>query len=175
MAAPNTLENPLTFLDFLKKIMSDPDIGPLIDVTKIVRLPRYETALNAAIQHYKVHGDHTFIPKLLSPLKQSIYYTPVLSYVCDCASLTFSIVDGEIKFKKKELSEGADTPKRTLEQYLDGQQEDILGVTGQLPKPTKRITKDIDNKQKKKRKKPYLDMLDSRARLPGSFEGGKRR
>jgi len=175
MATSGTAENPGKFLDFINKIMSDPDIGPLIDITKLVRLRRYEAALDAAIQHYKQYGDHTFIPRLVMPLKQSIYFTPVLSFVCARASLTFSIVDGEIKLKKTESSHGANAPTQTLEQYLNALQEVARDVIPPQKKPTKKTTESADSKWKIDEKKPSFDMLDSRARLPGSFGSGKRR
>jgi hypothetical protein len=170
-----TTENPLKFLDFINKLVSDPNIGPLIDVTRMVRLPRYEAALKAAVEHYKLHGDSTLIKRLASPLEQSKYHKPVLLYACDQASLTFSIHEGEIKFEKKQLSETRSAPKRSLGEYIDSSYKAVPEVTSQLSKQVKRTSASGDHKQKHKKKKRDIDMLDSWARLPGSFEGGKRR
>ena len=169
MATPSIAENPLKFLQLLKRITEDPDIASLIAIPKLVRLPKYEAALNAAIQHSKQHGDHRFIISLLLPIMHSAYYTRVLAYACDHAYLTPVTADDKISFKKNKLSKDDNTPKRTLQQYLNCPQEYFHDLAPKFSKSIIRTNKIVDDEETK------FDMLDSWARLPGSFESGKRR
>ncbi|MBK4737864.1 hypothetical protein [Noviherbaspirillum pedocola] len=158
--------NPQKYIEKLQRFKADPDIGELLDFDKIAVSRAFVEALEGAIEHYDAHRDTTFISNLLGAIQESSCYNGVLQYACDRIRRTPKFVDGALKFIKSDSPAPA---HQTLAHYIKSHRG-----TARVVQTPKRPTEPSAPKKKSKRR-PYLDMLDSPARLPGSFEGGRRR
>jgi hypothetical protein len=158
------------FVSFVQGLQNDPEIAPLIDAAKIVLAPRFTIALDAAILHYLTHGDYTLIARIIGLLSVAKQQTAVLSYVWERTNLSHSWDTQGVKFAKVDRLQGGTQKKRSLSEHLKiaGKREPKTAV------PSTGTAKEAPKKSPAKKRK-YIDALDSRSRLPGSFEGGRSR
>lgn len=139
--------------------MGDERVRPFLNAQKLVLSTLFREALTFATEHYNKHGDTRFIAELVGRYNQSTTRRLLTSHIRTHAGLHCSMEDGKVKLAKVIEVERAALPERPA-----------------LPKRAKKPAPVVAVTMKKKRKTPKrVDALDSWARLPGSYGGGKRR
>lgn len=138
------------------------EVFPYIDKARFITSLPFREMLNQAVQDALEHRNTNGAMNLLIPFSKTRYFKPLACFLTDWAALV-------IKVEKKKpgvtIHLSAATPKRdmTLTAYLEQWKNNVEDAFGQ------RVEEDGSRNEK------YLDAMDSRARLPGSFESGKRR
>jgi hypothetical protein len=158
------------FSSFVQDLQNNPEIAPLIDAAKIVLLPRFLIALDAAITHYLTHNDYTLITRIVELVPRAKQQPAVLAYVWERTNLSYSRDAAGVRFTKSERLEGARQKLQSLTEHLKIAKRSVPKRA--LPATIK--LNDLSNKKSVKKRK-YIDALDSWSRLPGSFEGGRSR
>ena len=78
-----------------------------------------------AIDHFELHGDSSFIARVLQPLSNQRTFKPLLLWFCDNAGLDYSFDGTKLQLKRAENSR---TPVGQLTEYLQthrGNAEDM--------------------------------------------------
>jgi hypothetical protein len=121
----------------------------------LVQSPVFNEALSFAIEHYKKHGDSSFIGILFGLYIHPTTRRKLTDHIRIHTGLHCSIEGGKVTFAKAAEEERVAFPVRPASQNQ--------------AKPAVKV-------KKKKRKAPKrVDALDAWARLPGNFGSGKRR
>ena len=121
-----------------------------------------------AASHFTKHGDWTILDKLLKIFQETEYSPVLLKWISSRTGLSAKFEKDRLVFEK---SSSEPNPQIRLSDVLST----TLAPVAAAKKPAAKKALKTTAKPKSKRKLVKIDMLDSHARLPGSFEGGKRR
>jgi hypothetical protein len=151
----------------LINLLANEDLAKFLNIAKLVTSTEFSRMAEYAATHSVAHGDHSYIVKLLKPLTGSPYFYSAVGWFCSRAALEYADVKGVPTFTKS-----ASAPNGSLKIL-----EVIKAKPARLKSGSKSVSASahaiVETKKPKKRLKK-VDMLDSWARLPGSFGGGKR-
>jgi len=154
------------------KILVSPDMVGLltkfIDTKRFIQSEEFSLLASHAIKHAQRHHDTNQLLNLLRLLETSQHYQPVLLWICASTGYRYKVVDGIVKIRPQTKEPPLDNCK--LEPYLITHKGTFAQVVREYkqshPAPSRKSAKDTP---------PYLDALDSPARLPGCYGMGKRR
>lgn len=146
------------------KALNSNRVKGLIDNKKMLYSCIFGEALDYTIQHYEAHKDSSLMLVLINLFTDRNCKLLVVEYLGERLGVKCSVKDGVMKISK---SDRVANPKASLKVRLE--QFTASGFKVDLPKK-------VNASVKKEKKSPpkKLDMLDSRARLPGSYGSGKR-
>ncbi len=153
-------------------VLSEPRVRALIDRKKLRFSSIFEGIAKMSVEHAIRYGDRTFIARTLKLVDSTRYHLPILKWFCARGSLNYKVQAGKLIFSRSDTApdESAD-----LNDFLLGEKGTQRQASTSMKAGDSKVTR---MKQKKKKKDPWekrIDALDSRARLPGSYETGKRR
>lgn len=140
--------------------------SPLIDFVdykKLMLSPLIMEMCDFSLDHMMKHNDSVNIATVLSIFEKSKYFSTLLSWFCDTASLTYEVADGVIALKKTKNNS---VVKSTLENYLGKH-----GIGSNLVN----IIKTKKDAAPKSIRKKSIDLMDSRLMYAGGYGTGKRR
>ena len=153
--------------DNCKKLLSAlkaPEVACFIDTEKFISSPQFSAISSHAIEHMLKCGDSHYIRSVLEVFTRSNRFKPLLLWFCNRAGLKFSI-EGERLFLYK--SNAPPIKDEDLAGYLithKGTAKSMAAASApEKAKP--RQTSHSD----------YIDIMDTRLILPGSYGAGKRR
>ncbi|HGM4965292.1 TPA: hypothetical protein ACKP0L_003616 [Pseudomonas putida] len=146
------------------KALNSSRVKDLIDNKKMLYSYIFGEALNYTIQHYEVHKDSSLMLVLINLFTDRNCKLLVVDYLGERLGVKCSVKDDVMKISK---SDRVANPKASLKVRLE--QFTANGFKVDLPKKINTTAK----KEKKSLPK-RIDMLDSWARLPGSYGAGKR-
>lgn len=150
-------------------LLSNPQVRELIDIRKLKASDTLVVLTEFAAEHALTSGASTYIVKVLGIFKNTKDFDRLLKWFCLRTALESELVDGNLKFNR---SENAPNRELAIHPFLN-----CLRIEPQVHKmPQRRIVKSkVEDATKKKKKRKKVDLLDSRAMLPGSYGAGKRR
>lgn len=138
-------------LNLLYRIMNT-RIKEFVDLNELVKSQLFSEILEYCALHAVQHGDKTNIDNILKIFKGTRSHESLVKFFCARCGFEFKSGNGIVIFTKST------TPAKEETKFI-------------APENTKKSTE-----QKKKKAKPKkIDMLDSWARLPGSYGTGKKR
>lgn len=136
-------------------------LRPLLDEKKVILSYLYSQAVAHAVEHCEKHGDYSLLGALVNVFEGRDFKLFVSAWLCERLGLKSRMgPDGAVFARNGNPANHDMSFKVSLEAFA-GNKFKI-----QVP------VKPAGAKEKKTPKK--VDMLDSWARLPGSFEHGKR-
>lgn len=140
-------------------------LWPLIDEKKLLMSTLYSEALAYCIAHSSQHFDYTHLGPLVNVFENRDYKLFVSSWICERLGLKSKMENGCVKFVK---SGHPINEKMSFKVSL----AEFAVNKFKARAPEKLVPKPFASKVKKAPKR--VDMLDSWARLPGSYGSGKR-
>ena len=150
--------------------LNNPRLASVIDHKKLIFSNVFYEALNYAIQSYLEHKDSRSLEPLINVFESRDYKIFMSNWFCERIGLRAKSIEGSIKL----LSSGkAPNEKMSFKVSL----ADFLSSGMKIQKSKVEIDI-LSSKEKIKEKKSSskkIDMLDSWARLPGSYGSGKYR
>ncbi|HHJ1606060.1 hypothetical protein NMC42_11470 [Pseudomonas aeruginosa] len=146
------------------KALNSSRVKDLIDNKKMLYSYILGEALNYTIQHYETHKDSSPILALINLFTDRHCKLLIVDYLGERLGVKFSIKDDAIKICK---SDRIANPKASLKVRL----EQFAANSFKVDFP-KKVNTSIKKQKKSLPKK--VDILDSWARLPGSYGSGKR-
>lgn len=151
-------------------LLSNPQVTQFIDFQKLKASNTLNEIAVFAVEHVLTSRDSTYISKVLGIFKHTKDFDRLLKWFCLRAGLESTVNDGQLKFKKSEMA-----PNTELEllPFLNSMTTAPQTIKKSLSRVAKSTLDPVAKKKKKKLKK--VDLLDSRAMLPGSYGSGKRR
>ena len=142
-----------------KGILS-PEVWQFIDVKKFARSLVCELAMEASIEHMKKHHDCTQAKPWLRAFADTEFFEAVVNYFTENAGLIFSVNSGIVEFSRSTV------PSSEYRHFLDFHaRSSAKTLEGLYGRGFKLKADSVRG--------PYLDAMDSRKRLPGSFESGR--
>jgi hypothetical protein len=146
------------------------DVRSLIDADRLVRSAVFAEIVDAGVAHASDHGDFHYLNQLLSLLQGTKHQSALVEWLSTRLSVSVHVRGGFTALRKGTNAAGTVPPLEakfpsTVAARKRGQDEALLQA--KLNDPRLRVVVASS--------KGYVDMLDSRARLPGSFGSGKRR
>lgn len=152
----------------LINIFANDGLNGFINVQKLIGSVEFSHMAEFAAVHSINHGDHSYIAKLLKPLTGTQYFYSAVGWFCKRAAIEYRDVAGVPTFSKS-LS-APDSAIKILDFMKTKPPRLKANPKTAAPLPATVVTV---RKPKKRLKK--VDVLDSWARLPGSFGAGKKR
>lgn len=148
------------------KALNKSRIRPLVDNKKLIFSSIFEDALNFALDHYFKHKNTGYLVDIASLFAERNYQIFIIGFISERAGVKCSIKEGAIRMVRSEVGPNEKASlKVNLEKFASN------GFKLEVKKPSNANTSKLA-KDKKSPKK--IDMLDSWARLPGSYGSGKR-
>lgn len=145
-------------------------IRPIIDTDKLVRSEIFAEMVDLAVAHARLHGNFEDMNRLLDVLSPGKHERALLNWFCSTAGAKVSVKNGRPHLSKSELPPTWQQPLATVfPSAVAAQQKAVAAAKHQakLANPHTRVIEVLPD--------AYVDMLDSPARLPGSYGSGKRR
>lgn len=142
-----------------RKILS-PEVWQFIDVKKFARSLVCELAMEATIEHMNIHKDCTQANPWLRAFADTEFFEAVVNYFSENAGFVFSAKSGIVEFFRSTA------PSSEYRHFLDFHARSKAKTLEALYGRGFKLK--IDSAQA-----PYLDAMDSRKRVPGSFESGR--
>lgn len=140
-------------------------LRPLIDEKKLLMSTLYGEALAYCIAHSSQHFDYSQLGPVVNVFENRDYKLFVSSWICERLGLKSKMENGDVKFVK---SGHPINEKMSFKVSLT----EFAVNKFKARAPEKVVPKPLTSKVKKSPKR--VDMLDSWARLPGSYGSGKR-
>lgn len=145
----------------IAKVILSPGVWEFIDQKKFTRSAICEMALKAIVNHINVHRDYTVADPWLRMFADTEYFDALRRYFSENTSLVFTAHNGIVDVRMSNIPV---LGYRTfLECFVPKKATTLEGLYGQ------------GWKLKAEANQPYVDIMDTRMRLPGSFENGERR
>ncbi len=142
------------------------ELRPLLDEKKILLSSLYSEAIAHCIDHATKHRDYTLFVALVEVFNTRDYKLFVSGWVCERLGLLSKMGPNGAVFARSENQPNERMSwKVSLEEFATRKFKIALPAK----KPTPDKTADMARRGPKK-----IDMLDSWARLPGSYGSGKR-
>jgi hypothetical protein len=150
--------------------LSRPDVAPFLDTNKLVKSSAFAEIAQMAVDHSLRVGDNGPINSTLNLVRNTKFENSLATWFCQSAGLK------EVEKKgKKQLVKGTDASMSSISfaKFFPAAVEArdaayrARVLERKLSNPSLRV--------ELKSHKSDVDMLDSKARLPGSFGSGKRR
>lgn len=152
----------------LINLFANDNLRGLINVQKFIGSSKFSAMAEYAAAHSVTHGDQEYIVKVLKPLTGTKYFYSAVGWFCSRAALEYKDVRGLPTFCRS-----SSVPNCGIKiQDVIKSKPPRLNASSKLVAPSSQAA--ITTKKRRKNPK-RLDMLDSWARLPGSFGGGKKR
>lgn len=145
--------------------MSHPLVSPFIDADKLAKSEIFAEIVDMATEHALCVGDFNYMNLLLGLVSPSKHEKPLLDWFCARAGAAVSVRAGHARLVKSPTAQRTSTP---LSQVFPS------AVAAQRAARAEAKASDPRLRVIEVPEKPYVDMLDSRARLPGSFGSRKR-
>lgn len=141
--------------------LSKGTVRTLLDEKKVLMSYLYSQALTHCIEHSEKHGDYTLLGALVNVFESRDFKLFVSAWICERLGLTSKMGPVGAVFAR------SGKPPNTHMSFKVSVEE-FAGAKFKAKVPVKPVA----TKEKKAPKR--VDMLDSWARLPGSFGHGKR-
>jgi hypothetical protein len=150
--------------DSYKKIvtLSEDDVRPFLDEKKVLMSYLYSQALAHGIEHSENHGDYRLLGALVNVFESREFKLFVSGWICERLGLKSRMGPVGAVFTR------SGNPPNTRMSFKVSLEE-FAGAKFKAKVPIKPASSKIKKKTPKR-----IDMLDSWARLPGSFGHGKR-
>jgi hypothetical protein len=165
--------------------MGDQRVQPYVDQIRFIQSQVFTDALRFAIDHYKAHGDRGHMVKLWQLYSGSVARRRLNERFFAEAGVRCSMVQGKVHFDAAPRSKasvvspanGPQIPEVSQRaKTAPSQAEMATGARASLRAPRgSRLAPTVTVAKKKKKKAKKVDLLDSWARMPGSYGSGKRR
>lgn len=137
------------------------ELRPLLDEKRLLASDLFYQALQYVISHSEKHRDYSRLGVLVDLFDVRDNQLFIAYWISERLGLKCSMDNGNVRFKS------TGQPSKPDLRFKEG-------VSDYLKKGLKRPAKDTPNAEKKKPLPKRVDMLDSWARLPGSYGAGKR-
>ncbi|PTV64419.1 hypothetical protein [Pseudomonas putida] len=150
--------------DSYKKIatLSEDDVRPFLDEKKVLMSYLFSQALAHGIEHSEKHGDYRVLGALVNVFEGRDFKLFVSAWICERLGLKSKMgPEGAIFSRTPNPPNARMSFKVSLAEFAGAKFKAKVPVKPASPKSGKKTPKRID-------------MLDSWARLPGSFGHGKR-
>lgn len=144
-------------------------IRQFIDADKLVRSEIFAEMVDLAAAHARLHGNFECINRILDVLSPK-HKRALLDWFCSTAGAKVSVKNGRPHLSKSELAPASQQPlAKVFPSAVAAQQKAVAAGKHQakLPNPQVRVIEVPPD--------DYVDMLDSPARLLGSYGSGRRR
>lgn len=148
--------------------MTQPEIRGLIDAEKLVRSAVFAEIVDTGVAHAASHGDLHYLNKLISLLQGTRHQSSLIEWLSTRLSVSVYVKDGVTALRKGTSPAGLAKPLEAAFPSAVGARrraQEEAALQAKLNNPKLRVVVVRDD----------VDMLDSRARLPGSYGSGKRR
>jgi hypothetical protein len=146
--------------------MSKPTISPFIAADRLVKSEIFAEIVDMATDHALRTGDYNYMNLLLDLVSLSKHEKPLLDWFCSTVGATASVKDGRPRLTKSSTAQRTSIP---LSRIFPS------AVAAQRMAREEARTSDPRLPVVEVPEEPYIDMLDSHARLPGSFGARKGR
>lgn len=145
-------------------------IRQFIDADKLVRSEIFAEMVDLAAAHARLHGNFEYMNRLLDLLPPGKHERALLDWFCSTGGAKVSVKNGRPHLSKSELAPASRQPlAKVFPSAVAAQQKAVAAGKHQakLPNPQVRVIEVPPD--------DYVDMLDSPARLLGSYGSGRRR
>lgn len=106
---------------FRKKI-TDPEIRPYLNKSKLAHSGPFRVLLDESIDHYLLHGDNGHLLCLLELFKRTKFYKPLLEYICRKSQSEYVVAkDGSISIRRRRQGDSNELARNeflSLEELL---------------------------------------------------------
>ena len=141
--------------------LSRSTVRPLLDEKKVLMSYLYSQALAHGIEHSETHGEYSLLGALVNVFEGREFKLFVSGWICERLGLKSKMGQTGVVFAKSGI------PPNTRMSFKVSVEE-FAGAKFKIKVPVKPAA------AKEKKAPKRVDMLDSWARLPGSFGHGKR-
>lgn len=139
----------------------------LIDEKKLLISSLYSEALAYCVEHSSKHFDYSQLGPVVNVFENRDYKLFVSSWICERLGMKSSMENGGVKFTK---SGNPINEKMSFKVSL----AEFTANKFKVKPPLKARPNNVQLPSKVKKTPKRIDMLDSWARLPGSYGSGKR-
>lgn len=165
--------------------IGDPRVQPYLDQSQFSQSSAFAEAVSFAIEHYKAHGDRGHMVRLWQLYSAPATRRRLNDRFFAEAGVQCSLVQGQVHFDAAprptagKASKSADVTRASAANH--GRQatpppaETAQGPMASLRAPPGKKSATPAAPAKKKKKAKKVDLLDSWARVSGSYGAGKRR
>jgi len=141
--------------------LSRSTVRPFLDEKKVLMSYLYSQALAHGIEHSETHGEYSLLGALVNVFEGREFKLFVSGWICERLGLKSKMGQTGVVFAKSGI------PPNTRMSFKVSVEE-FAGAKFKIKVPVKPAA------AKEKKAPKRVDMLDSWARLPGSFGHGKR-
>ncbi|WP_369991430.1 hypothetical protein [Pseudomonas xanthosomatis] len=142
-------------------------LRPLLDEKKLLLSSLYSESLAYCVDHSIKHGDYSPLGVLVNVFETRDYKLFVSGWVCERLSLKSKMgANGAVFARSGNAANERMSWKVSLEEFS--------ACRFKLALPVKKLTAYAKPAEKGRKGPKKIDMLDSWARLPGSYGSGKR-
>ena len=145
----------------IAKAVLSPGVWQFIDQKKFTRSVACEWALHAVVKHINEHGDYTGALPWLRVFADTEFFQALQIYFSENTRMVFTAHDQTVEIGMSNIS--VSEYQHFLACYGSSKAKTLEGVYGRGWK-----LQGTPNQS-------YVDMMDTKLRLPGSFENGERR
>jgi hypothetical protein len=144
-------------------------VRPFIDRDRLVKSALFAEMVDMTVEHALRTGDFGYMNRLLEVLASSKHEAALLEWLCSRTGAKVRVKSGRAGLVRGHDSSAAHQPLASVfPTAVAAQQAAVTAAKLEAKMATLRVVKVSD-------KPKFIDMLDSPARLPGSFGAGKRR
>jgi hypothetical protein len=166
--------------------MADPRVQPYLNEPRFIQSQVFTDAIFYAIDHYKAHHDRGHMVRLWQVYASPVARRRLNHHFFAEAGVRCSLVEGKVHFDsdpKPTVGTATKTAVVQQDRAVSGGTKPadsrVIGVrshTASLQRPLgSKLAAPAAPKSKKKKRPKKVDLLDSWARLPGSYGSGGRR
>jgi hypothetical protein len=151
-------KQPKVAATFLKSL-AYPEVREIVDHSKLLRSAIFSDAVTIALKQVNAHRNTAPLEQILNLFADTQFYRPLLYWLCSDRALRFRYRDGRIVL----LVSGKQNT--SLEVFHTSHLREFLKQKGSLNDVLRKLGETLPNETSAR----YLDALDSRKRLPGSY------
>lgn len=153
----------------LIRTLSNPKISEFIDRRKLAKSQAIVEMVEFSARHAIEHGDRGHLERVLNIFRGTEFFAVLRKWFCSRIGLE-EIDEHGVPVLRKSSSE----PDKSV-QFHDVIRDASIAVRKPRKSNARTTSKTSVTPSSKKKKLKKVDMLDSRARFPGSFEAGRKR